>query len=44
MMLQYLNWKGLWSPNKWYAKTFYNRESAVSALVVVKKKDEKKSD
>jgi hypothetical protein len=44
MLLQYLNWKWLWAPNKWYAKTFYTRENAVSALVIIKKKDEQKSD
>jgi len=45
MMLQYLNWKNLWTPNKSYAKTFYHREDAVSALVIIRKKDEwKKSD
>lgn len=45
MLLQYLNWKGLWVSNKWFAKIFYNRESAVSSLVIMKKKDEwKKSD
>lgn len=44
MLLQYLNWKGLRTPNKWFAKIFYNREDAVSALIVIKKKDENKSD
>ena len=44
MVLQYLNWKGLRTPNKWLAKTFYHRDDAVSGLVVIKQKDEKKSD
>ena len=30
--------------NKSYAKIFYHREDAVGALVVLKRKDEKKSD
>ena len=32
------------TPNKITARVFYTQESAVSALVVMKKKDEKKSD
>lgn len=44
MLLQYLNWHGLWTPNKWAARTFYHESDAGSALVVIKKKDEKKSD
>ena len=45
MILQYLNWYGLWTPNKWAARVFYKREDAVWALVVVKRKDEwEKSD
>lgn len=44
LLLQYLNWKGLRTPNKWLARTFYKREDAVSMLVVMKRKDEKKSD
>lgn len=44
MLLQYLNWKGLWTPNKWFARTFYHREDAEGALVVIKRKEEKKSD
>jgi hypothetical protein len=44
MLLQYLNWKGLRTPNKWLARIFYHREDAVSALMVMKKKDEQKSD
>ena len=44
LLLQYLNSYNLWSPNKQSAKTFYKREDAVSALVVMKQKDNKKSD
>lgn len=44
MMLQYLNWHNLWGTNKTNAKTFYDREDALSVLVVMKTKDEKKSD
>lgn len=44
MLLQYLNSYNLWSPNKSFAKTFYKREDAVSMLVIIKQKDNKKSD
>lgn len=44
MMLQYLYSNGGWWPNKWLARIFYQRESAVSSLVVIKKKEEQKSD
>lgn len=45
MLLQYLNWKGLWTPNKWLSKTFYKREDAERTLKVIEKQDEwKKSD
>lgn len=45
MLLQYLNWKGLRTPNKWLARIFYHREDAVSALIIQKKRDEwEKSD
>lgn len=44
MILQYLYSNGLRWPNKWLARIFYQKESAVSALVVVKKKEEQKSD
>ena len=40
----FLDWKNKWTLNKQYARTFYNRESAVSALVVIKIKDEKNAD
>ena len=37
-----------WHENRWlnraYAKNFYNRDDAVSALALVKHKNEKKSD
>ena len=32
-----------WETNT-YARTFYHREDAESALVIMKRKDEKKSD
>lgn len=44
MVLQYLSWKGVRTPNKWIAKTFYHKEKAVENLVVIKKKDGEKSD
>jgi len=40
----FLDWKNKWTLRKEYARTFYNRESAVSALVVIKIKDEKNAD
>lgn len=43
-MVQYLNWHDLWTPNKTVARTFYHEEDAISALVIQKTKDEKKSD
>lgn len=39
-LLHYLNWKLGWSVNKWFAKIFYHKEDAVSALMVIKKRDE----
>lgn len=44
LLLQYLNSYNLWTPNKWSAKTFYKKEDAVDALVIMKQKDNKKSD
>lgn len=45
ILLQYLNWKGLRAANKWFARIFYNREDAVSGLVIQKRKDDwEKSD
>ena len=38
MMLQYLNWKWLRSPNITYAKVYYDKDSASEALVVMKSK------
>ena len=41
MLLQYLNAFNLRTPNKASARTFYNKDSATSALVIMKaKKDE----
>ena len=44
IMVQYLNWHNLWTPNKISARIFYSEEDAVSNLALVKHKDEKKSD
>lgn len=44
MLLQYLNWKGLWSPHKTFAKVYYDKDSAAEALVVIKSNEWKKSD
>ena len=44
ILLQYLNWKGLWSPNKSFAKVYYDRDSVTEALVVIKSNEWKKSD
>jgi len=43
-MLQYLTSNDTWATRKESARTFYNRDDAVSALVVMKKKDAKESD
>lgn len=40
----FLDWRNKWTLRKEYGRTFYNRESAVSALVVIKIKDEKNAD
>ena len=42
--LVYLGWDNRRVLNKSYAKIFYHREDALAALVIVKRKDEKKSD
>ena len=45
MLMQYLYSNENWWPNKWLAKVFYHKESAESALVVMRRKDEwKESD
>lgn len=41
ILLQYLNWHLLRSPNKSYAKTFYTKADAADALVIIKAKDKK---
>ena len=41
ILLQYLNWHNLRSPNKSFAKTFYNKDDAADALVLIKAKDKK---
>lgn len=44
LFMQFLTWKNVWSTNKGYARVFYKREDAEECLVVIKAKDEKKSD
>ena len=44
MVLQYLNWKWLWSPHKTFAKVYYDKDSAAEALVSIKCNEWKKSD
>ena len=39
MLLQYLNSHFLRTPNKSLAKTFYHKEDAAGALVIVKSKE-----
>ena len=41
ILLQYLNWHLLRTPNKWIAKTFYRKEDAADALVLMKARDKK---
>lgn len=42
--VEFLNWNGAWTTNKNYARTFYNREDAISALTIMRAKDGKESD
>lgn len=44
LSIWFLGWGDKWTLRKDYARTFYHREDAVSALVVMKKKDEKNTD
>lgn len=44
LFMQFLTWKNVWSLNKSYARIFYQRDEAVGALIIMKAKDEKKSD
>lgn len=44
MFMQFLYWNGSWGTNKILAKIFYHKEDALSGLVIVKRKDEQKSD
>lgn len=44
LFLQFLSWKNQWIMNKTYARIFYQRDEAESVLVIMKAKDEKKSD
>ena len=40
----FLDWKGKWCLNKDYARTFFHREDAVSALSVMRARDGKEAD
>lgn len=40
----FLSWNNRWWLRKEFAKTFYHREDAVSALVILKKRDEQSTD
>ena len=42
--LWFLGWNEQWTLRKDFAKTFYHRDDAASALVIMKHKDEQKSD
>ena len=45
LLVSYLNWHNTRTPHKTYAKIFYNKEDAISALVIMRKKDgREKSD
>lgn len=44
LILQFLNWHDMRTPNKWQARTFYHEDDAISALAIMKRKDEQKSD
>lgn len=44
LSLWFLGWDNKWTLRKDFSKTFYHRDDAVSALVVIKSKDEQKSD
>lgn len=41
ILLQYLNWHLMRTPNKWTAKTFYHKEDAADTLVIIKSRDKK---
>lgn len=42
--MRFLDWKGAWTLNKTYARTFYRKEDATDILGLMKIKDAKKSD
>lgn len=44
MILQYFNSYWVWTPNKSGARIFYSQEKAISARMVLKIREEKKSD
>lgn len=42
--VEYLNWHNHWTWNKTSAKTFYNKDDAVSALVIMRNKWQKEQE
>ena len=44
LSLWFLSWNEQWTLRKDFAKTFYHRDDATAALVIMKHKDEQKSD
>ena len=42
--MRFLDWKDKWTLRRDFARTFYHREDAVSALVTIKAKDGKETD
>lgn len=43
LFMQFLTWKNGWSLNKSYARIFYQRDEAVSAMVTIKVRDKKRN-
>jgi hypothetical protein len=44
LSIRFLDTKGKWTLKKDYARTFFHREDAVSALSIIKVKDGKDAD
>ena len=44
LSLWFLDWNNKWTLRKDFAKTFYHRDDAVSALPLIKMKDAKNAD
>mgnify|MGYP007069881219 CR=1 FL=1 len=44
MQIWFLDWKGKWTLNRSYARTFYHREDAAWILSVMRMKDGKDAD